>query len=151
MPRVTTNNDTITQGDTERATVRLDGLSMVVVDDNKDTCEVLKLILTNVGADVQIAQSVTEALTIIEETKPDIILTDLAMPGESGIVLIDRLRNSVLMNSKVPIIVLSACAFEADRDEAMKAGANLFMAKPFKPSEIIQTVRQLALTSALQA
>ena len=131
--------------------VRLDGLSALVVDDNKDTCEVLKQILISAGATVKTGNSVREALALMDEGTPDIVLTDLAIPGESGLVLIENIRNRHTEVARIPIIVLSACAFQSDRDAAMQAGANTFIPKPFKPSEVTRNVRQLTLESAMQS
>lgn len=128
---------------------RLDGLTTLIVDDNSDTCEVLKQILTHAGAKVTTSQTVKEGIELLGKEVPDIVLTDLAIPGESGIALIEHMQNPEHGKEHIPIIVLSACAFEADRDAAMDAGASLFMAKPFKPTEVIRNVRQLTINSAL--
>ena len=130
--------------------VRLDGLSAVIVDDNVDTCEVLKHILHAAGADVRTAYSVRDGIALIDDNLPDIILTDLAIPGESGLQLIQHVRKEREQYGSVPIMVLSACAFERDQDAALDAGASVFIPKPFKPNEIIQTVRQLTLAMAMQ-
>lgn len=130
-------------------TLRLDGLSTVVVEDNPDTCEVLKTILSVAGATVRIARSVKEGRELISLEAPDIVLTDLAMPGESGLDLIHSLRQGDELVRRIPIIVLSACAFESDKEAALLAGASLFLPKPFRPNEILTNVRQLTLTSAL--
>ncbi len=130
--------------------VRLDGLSTLVVDDNLDTCEVLKQILLASGASVRTATSVREGVSLLSEQVPDIVLTDLAIPGESGLVLIQHIKNAAGTLAEVPIIVLSACAFQSDRDEALNAGASAFIPKPFKPQEVVKSVRQLALNSALR-
>ena len=135
--------------DTSEARVRLDGLSTVVVDDNPDTCEVLKQILSAVGAHVATAQNVKDGLNLIQQTKPDIVLTDLAMPGESGLVLIENVRNMPTPECNLPIIVLSACAFQSDKEAAISAGASLFIPKPFRPAEITRHVRQLTLKNAM--
>jgi signal transduction histidine kinase/ActR/RegA family two-component response regulator len=130
--------------------VRLDGLSMLVVDDNLDTCEVLRHILANAGASVQIATSVRDGISALGTNVPDIVLTDLAIPGESGLKLIEHIRAGHGSLAQLPIIVLSACAFEADREAALDAGASLFLPKPFRPAEVIRNVRELTLNSALQ-
>jgi CheY-like chemotaxis protein len=132
------------------AMVRLDGLSMLVVDDNRDTCDVLKHILVAAGATVQVAHSVKEGLSTLEHGHPDIILTDLAIPGESGLRLIEHVRNAPGPLAALPIVVLSACAFERDKESALNAGASLFMPKPFRPSDVLRTVRELTLSSALK-
>lgn len=140
----------VTQQDTQDTKVRLDGLSTLVVDDNKDTCEVLKQILLASGATVQTAHTVRDGISLLKDTVPDIVLTDLAIPGESGLILIQHIKNSADQLSRVPIIVLSACAFQTDRDQAIEAGASLFMPKPFRPNEVLKSVRQLTLSSALR-
>lgn len=129
---------------------RLDGLTIMVIDDNSDTLDVLKLVFQTAGAAVHDGKSVREGLTLLETIRPDIILTDLAMPNESGLVLIETVRNMTDERGVTPIIVLSACAFDSDKEAAMKAGANLFVPKPFRPSELMRTVRNLTLKTAMR-
>lgn len=131
--------------------IQLTGLSTLVVDDNKDTCEVLKMILSSAGATVRVAHSVRDGIALMEEGVPDIVLTDLAMPIESGLVLIQHIRNTQGEVQGLPIIVLSACAFASDRDTALGAGASTFLPKPFNPTEVVKTVRELTLNRALQS
>lgn len=149
VPIAAQNTTTVVQVDNTKVSQRLDGLSAVVVDDNKDTCEVLKTILMASGATVSTANSVREGLEVVESTKPDIILTDMAMPGESGIALIESIRNREDSLSTLPIIVLSACAFAQDQKAAIDAGASMFLPKPFKPTDVISNVRKLTILSAL--
>lgn len=126
---------------TQSEAIRLDGIKVLVVDDSPDTKQVLSIILTYAGAEVAKASSVQEAMAACEERSFNLILTDLAMPGESGLSLIAKLKRS---GSKVPVVVLSACAFEQDRDAALNAGASTFIAKPFKPRDILTCVKNLA-------
>lgn len=135
---------------TSESRARLDGLSTLVVDDNQDTCEVLKHILAAAGAEVETALNVEDGLAKFHANPPDIVLTDLAIPGESGLVLIEKIRNLSGNEAHVPIIVLSACAFDSDRDAALNAGASLFIPKPFKPFEVIRNVRNLTLSTAMK-
>jgi signal transduction histidine kinase/CheY-like chemotaxis protein len=135
-----------TQGSAQK--VRLDGLSAIVVDDSQETREVVQTILSASGATVLTSSSVQEAFTMLEQTDFDVVITDLAMPNESGLVLIDKVLKS--KHSKVPIIVMSACAFPQDRQNCLDAGATAFIAKPFKPSEIVNEVRKVTLASALK-
>ncbi|RMG44399.1 MAG: response regulator [Candidatus Dadabacteria bacterium] len=130
--------------------VRLDGLSTLVVDDNRDTCDVLRHILIAAGASVKVAHSVKEGIGELEKELPDIVLTDLAMPGESGLSLIEHIRNSESKEKELPIIVLSACAFQSDREAVFEAGASMFIPKPFKPAEVVAKVRDLTLNRAMQ-
>jgi DNA-binding response OmpR family regulator len=107
------------------------------------------MILSNAGASVKVAHSVRDGITLLEEGVPDIILTDLAMPQESGLVLIQHVRTGTGEIQGLPIIVLSACAFASDRDAALGAGASTFIPKPFHPSEVLKTVRELTFNRAL--
>jgi signal transduction histidine kinase/ActR/RegA family two-component response regulator len=149
MPLAAQSSSSVTIHENAEVVQRLDGLTTLVVDDNYDTCEVLSQILSHAGAKVITAQSVQDGITSIGVETPDIVLTDLAIPGESGLVLIQHLQDPEALTSHIPIIVLSACAFESDRNAALEAGASMFMAKPFKPTEIVRSVRQLTLNSAL--
>ncbi len=130
--------------------MRLDGLSVLVVDDNRDTCMVLQHVLLAAGAHPTTVNSVAEAISVLQKELPDIILTDLAIPEESGLVLIDHVRKSSGRLGRLPVLVLSACAFYKDQEAAMQAGASAFLPKPFKPSDIIRMVRQLTLSMAMQ-
>lgn len=143
IPLAETQHSSANTGDVVKSIVRLDGLAALVVDDNKDTCEVVKCILEAAGATVSIAYNVKEASATLAGNQFDIVLSDLTMPGGSGINLLDN-------EGKVPVVIMSACAFESDKDEALEAGAKGFIAKPFKPSDIITTVRQVTLNQALQ-
>lgn len=152
MPIVTGNHASVTKSETagEEVRARLDGLSTLVVDDNTDTCEVIKHILTAAGASVRIAHTVRDGISLLNEQQPDIVLTDLAIPGESGLTFIKHIRQTKNNFAELPIIVLSACAFNSDKEAALKAGASIFIPKPFRPNDIIKNVRQLTLSNALQ-
>jgi len=99
---------------------------------------------------VRTANSVRQGIALLEDETPDILLTDLAIPGESGLVLIEHVRQSMGETSELPIIVLSACAFESDQKAAMDAGASTFIPKPFRPGEVVESVRQLTLQRAMK-
>lgn len=129
---------------------RLEGLNILVVDDNSTTCDVLFDILTSAGADVKIANRVKQAREILEHEQFDICLVDLAIPGESGLVLLEQIRRGEIVGQEtLPLLVVSGCIFDRDRDQAMLSGANRFIAKPFDPSELVESVRELTTNSAL--
>lgn len=129
---------------------RLDGLSILVLDDNSTTCEVLLDILTSAGAVVKIANRVKQAAEYLEQDQFDICLVDLAIPGESGLVFLEQIRRGEFIGQEnLPLLVVSGCIFDRDRDQAMISGANRFLAKPFDPSELVEAVRELTTTSAL--
>ena len=149
MPLASVDRVAITKPELSETKIRLDGLSALVVDDNKDTCEVLKHILLSVGATVTMANTVKEAISELGQAVPDIVLTDLAIPGESGLVLINHIRNANGPLARLPIIVLSAAAFQSDKDAALSAGASIFIPKPFKPADVTRNVRQLTFKAAI--
>jgi DNA-binding response OmpR family regulator len=71
------------------------------------------------------------------------------MPGESGLQLISHIRKSSGNLKELPIIVLSACAFESDKQSAIEAGASLFIPKPFSPHAVVARVRELTILHAM--
>lgn len=129
---------------------RLDGLKIIVVDDNQDACKVLNLALQHAGAEVKCFSSVQAGLSATHESEPDIILTDLAIPGESGLSLIRNLREASSNKHDIPVIVLSACAFQTDKEAAISAGADLFLPKPYKPSEVIKAIQRLTIAKVFE-
>jgi CheY-like chemotaxis protein len=150
LPAAQENSEAIVQNHTDAPTCSLEGLTLIVVDDNTVNCDILSTILTRAGASVHCANSVREGVSLLSTTTPDIILTDLAMPKESGLDLINQVREGNTAGATdLPIIVLSACAFESDKNAALSAGADLFITKPFNPTEVLQGVRNLTLGRAL--
>lgn len=138
----------IAKNEPVRSSARLDGLNILVVDDNVLTTDVLKTILSSAGANVYISHSVGEARELASDTSLDACLLDLAMPGESGLNLLEYFRAHEDYSS-LPLVVVSACVFDSDKDEAMAKGASSFIAKPFAPAEIVSTVRELTISSVL--
>jgi CheY-like chemotaxis protein/anti-sigma regulatory factor (Ser/Thr protein kinase) len=136
----------------EEATTKisLEGLSVVVVDDNQQTREMLQLILEGAGANTFVCQTGQETLELLDKTHPDILITDLAMPQMDGIQLIKLIRERKENKFPLPIIVLSACAFDEDKELALASGATFFLAKPFRPSEILISVRNITLSAAMR-
>jgi signal transduction histidine kinase/ActR/RegA family two-component response regulator len=150
LPRAdSTLSEVVVEEQEDKALARLDGLAVLIVDDNRDSCEVLKQSLGAVGAQVHISHSVKDGISSLRSVVPDIILADLAIPGESGLALIRHVRAVGGDMSRVPILVLSACAFQSDRDAAHEAGASLFIPKPFRPSDVIRNVRTLTIATTI--
>lgn len=131
---------------------RLDGLNILIVDDNLSTCEVLETIIRSVGGNPYSAYSVQEAKKVAEQTALDTALVDLAIPGENGIELIKYFRKQCSKPlSTMPLIVVTACVFDSDREEAMQHGASEFIAKPFSPAKIVKTIRDLTTASVVNS
>lgn len=123
----------------------LDGVRVLLVDDDRDTLNLLAVILAEYKATVQKASSVSEALEIFEWFSPDVVVSDLAMPGEDGYLLISRIR-AVEANGggkQTQAIALTAYARIEDRVRALSAGFNMFVPKPVEPDELITAIASL--------
>jgi signal transduction histidine kinase/ActR/RegA family two-component response regulator len=121
--------------------VRLDGRSILVVDDDESTREVVAAVLEAAHADVHVAASAAEAKDRLSRDAPALIIADLGMPVEDGFSLIRDIR--ARHASAVPAIALSAYADGASREAALAAGFNAFLAKPTRPDALLQLVRSL--------
>lgn len=119
---------------------RLEGLVILVVDDHADTREVLRLALERAGATVREADSVAEAIRITGEGRPDMVVTDLAMPGEDGFALLRELQ--ARLRSMPPVVAVSAHASASDRARALEAGFAEHVAKPVAAADLVAAVRQ---------
>ena len=115
----------------------LDGLRVLVVEDDPDTREPLVEMLRTTGADVRAAGSAAEAMQIFEEFRPQLLLSDIGMPAEDGHGLIRRIRAlGPERGGDVRALALTAMASAKDRDEAIAAGFNMHLAKPFGFDEL---------------
>lgn len=123
----------------------LNGLRVLAVDDNADARELLTFLLEEYGIEVLTAASATEALEIITQLKPDILLIDIAMPGEDGYSLICKVRNlEAEEGGQIPAIALTASADENGSALAIKAGFQNFITKPFDEVELVTAIACLA-------
>ncbi|MDQ5845145.1 MAG: ATP-binding protein [Acidobacteriota bacterium] len=125
----------------------LDDVRVLLVDDDPDTLQILSLMLGDTKAEVQMAASVSEALEVLEWFTPNVIVSDLAMPGEDGYSLIKKLR--ALEDSKgtsIPAVALTSYVRIEDRTRALSAGFNMFVPKPVQPDELINAIATLTET-----
>jgi CheY-like chemotaxis protein len=101
--------------------------------------------LTEYRAQVQAAASAAEALGILEWFEPDVLVSDLAMPGEDGYSLIGKLRARESETGKrIPAVALTSHVRVDDRARALSAGFNMFVPKPVEPKELINAIANLA-------
>jgi PAS domain S-box-containing protein len=123
---------------------RLDGLTVLVVDDEPDTLELLKAGLTQCGAEIAVAGSVEEAFKAIKTRVPDVLISDIGMAGEDGYDLIRRLRGfPAEAGGKVPAIALTAYARVADRLQALRSGYQMHVPKPVELAELVTVIASL--------
>lgn len=124
---------------------RLDGLKILVVDDEQDTRELLKSSLGQCGAQVTVASSTSEAFEALRKSIPDVLISDIGMPDEDGYDLIRRLRALPFESGgKLPAIALTAYARVEDRLQALRAGYQMHVPKPVELAELVAVVASLA-------
>ena len=127
----------------------LDGISVLVVDDEPDSRRVVVRQLLRARAMVREAGSVAEAATILQEWVPHVLISDIAMPEEDGYGLVGRLRASPEPALKeLPAIALTAFARTEDQVRALEAGFQRHLPKPFDPAALLSAVRTLAHSSS---
>jgi PAS domain S-box-containing protein len=120
----------------------LSGLNVLVVDDDEDTLELLRAALTKRGANVSVASSASEALKAINTSRPDVLVSDIAMPGEDGYTLIQKVR-ALDVVPEIPAIAITAYAKEEDKESVLSAGFQRYLSKPVELGELIETVAEL--------
>ena len=127
------------------ASRELEGLSVIVIEDDEDTRDVVRRLLETAGARVRAAGSAAEGMALFNAQRPDLLLVDIAMPGEDGLSFMRRLRSlGAEEGGQTPAAALTARAVLEDRLESLKAGFQAHMAKPVPPAELIEVMATLA-------
>jgi CheY-like chemotaxis protein len=122
----------------------LAGVRVLVVDDETDGREMVGAILHHCGAEARLAGSVPEALAAIAERVPDVVITDIEMPGEDGHTLLKRVRAlAPERGGRVPVAALTAYASPEDRRKVLAAGFQRHIAKPFQPGDLVAVIARL--------
>ena len=121
---------------------RLYGVKVLVVDDEPEACEAVRLVLEDHGALVHTAMSAGEALETLRDVQPDVLVADLAMPDQDGYELIREVRRRNAGGS-LPAVALTAYT-ESARDPALRAGFQHFTSKPIRPEDLVTVVEGLS-------
>ena len=125
----------------------LDGVRVLIVDDEADTREVLSVLLAGAGGEVRTSASAAEALATLARWQPDVLLADIAMPGEDGYALLSKLRAlTPRQGGEIPALALTAYAHPQDRERALAAGFHDYVVKPFEPPALVAAIAKLART-----
>jgi len=123
----------------------LDGLRVLLVDDEPEARQIISTVITRTGAEVKTCNSAHEALVKLSEWKPDVILSDIAMPEQDGYSFIRQVRS--LPRDKggdTPAAALTAYARDIDRRQALAAGYQMHIAKPIGASQLVTMIARLA-------
>lgn len=123
------------------------GMKLLIVEDEPDARELLKLMLEQCGAKVKAAESAKEAFHGLGEWKPDLMISDIEMPGEDGYSLIQRVRSAETRPGRLPAIALTAHARAEDRMRALRSGYDAHVAKPVEINELVTVIESLARTT----
>jgi PAS domain S-box-containing protein len=122
----------------------LNGIRVLVVDDDADSRDFVAFVLEQDGAFVIAVSSGYEALQVLAEIKPDVLVSDISMPDMDGYMLIHQVRTLTLeQGGQIPAIALTAFARNNDQQEALKAGFQMHLSKPINPEELIAAIVQL--------
>ncbi|WP_419785756.1 response regulator [Pseudodesulfovibrio sp.] len=113
---------------------------ILVVEDHRDTRELLKYNLSSAGFDVAAAEDGQSGLSLADAFKPDIVLLDLMMPGMDGLEVCRQLKGNAEL-ARIPVIMLTAKGEEVDKIVGLELGADDYVVKPFSPRELILRVK----------
>ena len=120
--------------------VALDAIRLLVVEDEADTLEFLRRLLTTQGATVLTAATANEALALVRSERPDLLISDIGLPEVDGYDLIQRVRREPSPGRDIPAIALTAYARSEDRTRALRAGYQAHIAKPVEPNELLAMI-----------
>jgi signal transduction histidine kinase/CHASE1-domain containing sensor protein/CheY-like chemotaxis protein len=123
----------------------LSGVNVLLVDDDSDTLSLMATALKRRQANVTAVSSAGEAIQAIRENRPDVLVSDIAMPGEDGYGLIEKVRS--LENGdtqEIPAVAITAYAKDEDRERALSSGFQIFLAKPIELTELVSVVARAA-------
>ncbi|MEY3430896.1 MAG: hypothetical protein RLZZ79_510 [Actinomycetota bacterium] len=112
--------------------------SVMVVDDDQDLAEMLGIVLNGAGMEVDLVSRGDEAIEVFRNIQPDLVLLDIMLPGTDGIEVCREIRKQ---STRVPIVMLTAKSDVHDIVKGLEAGADDYMVKPFKPSELVARIR----------
>lgn len=116
------------------------GESILIIDDNALNLELVTYLLTAKGYNIKVASRAEEALIILENTKPKLILMDIQLPGMDGFQLTKLLKNNPSYKD-IPIIAVTAYAMKGDKEKILAAGCDGYIAKPIDTRTLPDIIR----------
>jgi CheY-like chemotaxis protein len=125
----------------------LEGLRILVVDDQPDARQLLTKVFERAGAAVQAAGSTDEALKLIKKGRLDVLVSDIGMPESNGLDLIQHIRSNGFSAKELPAIALTAYAQESDVQQVLLAGFQLHVPKPIDPNVLTRLISNLVASA----
>ena len=143
LPMLASQGETSAREPAATAQPNLAGVRVLVVDDEADTRDLLVFVLEPVGMVVKTAASAAEALKLIELFRPQLLISDIGMPGMDGYELIRAIRALPLQQSGIPALSLSAFSSDSDRQRSLEAGFNEHLTKPTDLERLVSIIAQI--------
>ncbi|MGJ8605290.1 MAG: response regulator transcription factor [Marivita sp.] len=116
---------------------------VLLIEDEPNIIEAISFILSRDGWTVKTHSNGADAVEMIKERQPDVVILDVMLPGKSGYDILRELREDP-RGAELPVLMLTARGQTKDREIAERAGCNAFMTKPFSNADVLETVRALA-------
>jgi PAS domain S-box-containing protein len=139
------NYNSTPNGETSPNSLNLQGIKALVVEDEADSRFFISFVLEQYGAVVTTASSAAEALQILEQSQPDVLVSDIGMPQMDGYMLMRQIRSlSPSGGGEIPAIALTAYAGEFNQQQALQAGFQMHVPKPVEPEELVAAVVKVA-------
>ena len=135
------NERSTTTADTRLDRGLLSGVRVLIVDDQSDERTMLSVVLQQYGAETVEAGSATEALDVLAHARPDVLVCDIAMPGEDGCSFIQRVRSECA--NTIPAAALTAQVSERGRAHALESGFQTYLNKPVEPATLVLAIAAL--------
>ncbi|MDQ7988545.1 MAG: response regulator [Candidatus Dactylopiibacterium sp.] len=126
-----------------RTADNLENTRILVVEDDQEAAAILVLILQDRGASVELANDYASALKLLARSRPDVLISDIGLPGKDGYDLIRTVRAEHEADGHIPAIALTAFGRESDRDQALVAGFDIHLSKPMTPQKMLDTLVDL--------
>ncbi|MBW3671951.1 MAG: response regulator, partial [Acidobacteria bacterium] len=148
LPLETQPGEGAVAGDSLAASeLSLAGNRILLAEDDSEIRRMVRTILRHAGARVTGVRDSSQAMDHLANEKFDVLVSDIAMPGEDGLTLIRKIRSGALENRSIPALALTAYASEEDRMRILKAGYDDHLMKPLEPEELLRTIRHLINTA----
>ncbi len=120
------------------------GIRVLIVEDDVETRDILAAILERAGFSYRVATRASEALTVLDDWQPDVIVSDIGMPDMDGYAFVRQLRaRPAAQGGHIPALALSAFARAEDRELALRSGYQAHIAKPVEPADLVKAIATL--------
>jgi CheY-like chemotaxis protein len=151
LPAEPTGDSSFDTLDSESATeselgegAALTGLDVLVVEDDREASEMMTMVLSDRGARVRTAADFDTALAAVQQAWPDVLVSDIGLPGRDGYELVRRLRQieGERQQARLPAIALTAFGRPEDQQKSLDAGFDLHLSKPLKPHLLLEAIER---------